>query len=394
LLNIVHFSRTPSAGSPIRLVQALRAHTDYNIHLIDLDRFGIYDHDIIFKEEVDRAIEIAKKADIIHFHHYIDINNKDFYPIDFQYLKKSGTLFLRHYRTEPRLTAQYSGVSIDDLYSKSIPSLVVGQYMERFYPTSMVVPNIIPEYNKLYKPNIHNNKGIYYSPTFDNSAWTHRWDTKGKPEVLKLLLHLKKDKNIKIISHNKSPLKDALLSKQSAQIIIDDIVTGSYHISTLEGLSMGKVVLSYLDNRTKYVISKLSGSDESPIINVHLNDAYKKLIWLLNNDDIILKKGIESRKWFEKYWSEKKMINSYSNIYKKLLNDPHSIVRQKDLEIVSEKQIYLSITEPEIEYRKRLNYYLKQLSLKGKFYYYCNSFFCFIKSKIKAVSIISIFLKR
>ena len=164
MLNIVHFSRTPSAGSPIRLVQGLRAHTDYNIHLIDLDRFGIYDHDIIFKEEVDRAIEIAKKADIIHFHHYIDINNKDFYPIDFKSLKKSGTLFLRHYRTEPRLTAQYSGVSIDDLYSKSIPSLVVGQYMERFYPTSMVVPNIIPEYNKLYKPNIHNNKGIYYSP--------------------------------------------------------------------------------------------------------------------------------------------------------------------------------------------------------------------------------------
>lgn len=393
MLNIVHFSRTPSAGSPIRLVEALRTHTDYNVNLIDLDRFGLYDHDIIFNEDLDKAVEIANKADIIHFHHYIDINNEDFYPINFKSLKKRGVIFLRHYRTEPRLTAQYAGVRIDDLYSKSIPSLVVGQYMERFYPTSMVVPNIIPEQNKFYIPN-NNNEGIYFSPTFEHSAWTHRWDTKGKPEVLKMLLHLKKDKNIKIITHNKLPLKEVLISKQYAQIIIDDIITGSYHISSLEGLSMGKVVLSYLDNRTRYVINKLSGSENCPIVNVHLNDAYEKLIWLLNNEDIINKTSADSRKWFKKYWSEKKMINKYSDIYKKLQNDPSSIVRQKDLEIVNNKQVYLSITLPEIEYRKRQKNYFQQLSLMSKLFYYYRSFIYFIKSKIKDISRISIFIKK
>ena len=64
------------------------------------------------------------------------------------------------------------------------------------------------------------------------------------------------------------------------------------------------------------------------------------------------------------------MINKYSDIYKKLQNDPSSIVRQKDLEIVNNKQVYLSITLPEIEYIKRQKNYFQKLSLMNKLFYY------------------------
>jgi hypothetical protein len=71
-MNIVVFSKTPLAGAPIRIVQALRRHTDFNVRLVDLKRWGIYDHDVVHSESPDAVVDLADKADIIHLFNYLD----------------------------------------------------------------------------------------------------------------------------------------------------------------------------------------------------------------------------------------------------------------------------------------------------------------------------------
>jgi hypothetical protein len=38
-VKVVHFSKTPLAGAPIRLVEALQRYTKYDVHLVDLKRW-------------------------------------------------------------------------------------------------------------------------------------------------------------------------------------------------------------------------------------------------------------------------------------------------------------------------------------------------------------------
>ena len=186
MLKIVHFSKTVCAGSAIRLVQALRKFTNHEIHLVDLKRWGIYDHDIIMHESPEKAKELAECADIIHFHNYLHYDSNEFYPIDFRKLKNKGTAFVRQLRGNPDSLSLLSGLNYKDFMELDMPSIVIAQFMERFYHSARVVPNIIPQDEKLYQPNLDNNSnGIFYSHTRKNSAWSHRWETKGAPEVKK-----------------------------------------------------------------------------------------------------------------------------------------------------------------------------------------------------------------
>jgi len=90
LKRIVHFSKTPCAGSAIRLVNCLNKYTNYDVRLVDLKKWGIYDSDLIMSESPDLINELVNTADIIHFHNYLHYDSNDFYPINFIDLKKKG----------------------------------------------------------------------------------------------------------------------------------------------------------------------------------------------------------------------------------------------------------------------------------------------------------------
>jgi tRNA isopentenyl-2-thiomethyl-A-37 hydroxylase MiaE len=129
---------------------------------------------------------------------------------------------------------------------------------------------------------------------------------------------------------------------------------------------MGKPVLSYLDERTKFILSELSGSNECPFVNVRLEEAYEILSFLLDNKNIIKEIGKSSRKWIEKYWSEKILIRQYVKLYEDLLDNPEKIRRQKNLQINDTKDHFFAIVQPDIIYRSRANKYFKSSNLFEK----------------------------
>ena len=104
-MKIVHFSKTPLAGAPIRLVEALQRHTNYDVHLVDLKRWDRYDHDVVRGDDPERTFELARTADIIHLHNYLGYQSREFHPVDFDALRKDGKVFKRQFHSHPNLVA-------------------------------------------------------------------------------------------------------------------------------------------------------------------------------------------------------------------------------------------------------------------------------------------------
>ena len=385
MIKIVHFSITPCAGSAIRLVNALNMDSNINANLVDSNRWDKFDHDLVFGENLEKVISLVADADIIHLHNYLHLDSKEFRPINFRKLKNEGKKIIRQLRGNPFTLSRVAKMNVKEFINLKIPSMVIGQFMERYYPNAYVVPNIIPENHRVYQPKYQQKKNIYFAPTFPNSAWTHRWETKGSPEVDKILNKFCKIRNVQLNRIKDLRLNEALKYKQDSNVVIDDLVTGSYHISTLEGLSMGKPVLTYLDSRTTYVMKEISGSNNLPIINIRLEELNETLNYLFDNEMIIDEIGKNSRKWIVDYWSEKKMISKYIQLYNRLLENEDNIKRQKSLKLDNKAQIFFSQELPDIIYYSRKKTYLKKLPIFEKIFFYLKNFIVFSKKIIKKI---------
>ena len=355
-MKIVHFSITPLAGAPLRLVNATNASGRHEARLIDLKHYGAEDfgHDVVFSRERDQAIELADQADIIHLHNYLHYDSVQFSPIDFRALKQKGKFFIRQFHSDPDLVARIMGVTPTELLAQKIPGLVVAQFQERKYPDAMVVPNLFPENDPLYLPI----KGktafdIFLSPTVTTGAWDSRWNTKGMPETIKIISDVcaKHGSSYKLI--HKTPLEKTLGMKRSSRIVVDEMVTGSYHLTGLEGLSQGKPVLSYIDDRARWIMSHFSGTGVCPFINVRLEDAFAVLDYLLSHPDDAHDIGMEARSFVEKYWSQKNLIKHFEDAYEKLARDPWLICRQQELRIERPRTRFFACTLQDLIYRSR-----------------------------------------
>jgi len=333
-LKVLHFSKTPLAGAPIMLVSALRKHTNVDARLVDLDRWDIFGHDVIFNETPDLAISLAAEADVIHLHNYLDYDSVDFQPIDFNSLCKQGKIFIRHIHSQPGIIAYGTGKSIQAILEDPIPKLVIAQHPERYFPDAMVVPNFIPQDDPLYLPSSETPCwDIFFSPSNPAGAWTSRWDTKGMPETLAILNRFSKNTGARVLHCHRKPLAAVLREKQRSRIVIDELVTGSYHLSGLEGLSHAKPVLACLDSRVEELLGEFSGAVGNPFINVRLEESVAVLKYLFDHPDEAVSIGKESRSWIDTYWRDEQMVKHYEDIYQTVLQDPTLIKRQESLRI-------------------------------------------------------------
>ncbi len=353
-MKIIHFSTTALAGMPLRLVRALQKHTSHEVHLIDLkadyERGNFYfGHDVAFDLEPERAIELAETADIIHLHNYLDLDSSCFAPIDFRRLRKKGTLFVRQFHSTPALVAEKLGISVQELMLQDIPALVIAQYPERYYPQARVVPNFVPQDDSLYLPPDSSPRwDVFYSSTQERGAFEARWDTKGMPETQDMLERLEDETGCRVKITAFAPFIEVMEHKRQSRIVLDDLVTGSYHLTGLEGLSLAKPTFSYMDSRTRMLMQHFSGTLESPYINVCLEDAEAVIMFLLANPELAREVGANGRKWLEKHWSEQKMVQHFTQVYEDLSTNPELIRRQPELELKGSATTFLNKNLPDL----------------------------------------------
>lgn len=326
-MNVVHLSLTPLAGAPIRLVKALNRFTDFNSVLVNYNpsAYGTrtYDEDVVFSKNPEYSRKLIISADIIHCHHWFDLHDNPF-GVDI-----SKKLVVRHFHSAPAFIANHAGIDINQVIFDPLPQLVVAQFQERLYPFARPVPNLIDfsqidrvlELTHPLKTEDERELTIMYSPTTGTSALSERWDTKGAPETEALLKQFLGEGNaIRIDRVTDSPLFETLQRRATADLVIDEMVTGSYHLSGLESLALGKPTLGYLDQRMIAVLVRLTGSDSLPWVNVHLSELLPLLDIFVNNRQLIKMVGDYSKKWMRQYWNEADLVSHYEAVYRDILS--------------------------------------------------------------------------
>lgn len=348
-IRVVTFSTTPLAGAPIRIVRALQRHTGIEVRHVDLKRWDIFEHDHVHEEDPAKTLELAEQADILHLFNYLDARSQEFAPVDFAALAARGKRLVRMFESTPMQVAAHMGIPLDEVLYDPIPKLVIAQYPERFFPTARVVPNIVPQDDAAYLPNAKPTEGagVVYCPSWWRGAWQERWDTKGMPETVAMLEDLHRRTGLPFRTIHKRPFVEAMEAKRHAAIVIDELVTGSYHLSSLEGLALGKPVLAYLDGRTEAVLRMVSGSDALPFVNVRLEDAAEVLVHLARQRDERHAVGAEGRAWIDSYWRDAELVRHYVAAYEDLMDDPRRIARQPELALDRPARRFRAIALPD-----------------------------------------------
>ena len=332
---IVHISSTPLSGSPIQIVEAINKHSNFQARLVNLNPSAYknfdensplsknsFKEDLKWPEDKDEIFKCIEIADIIHVHQAIDLKENKL-GINFYELLKQGKKFVRQWHSEPEHYMEWLGVSPSD-FKEDFPHLVVSQYHERFYPWAVPVPNIIcnslidSSYNESFD---WRTPKIVFSPSNKNSPVKKRWASKGYHETLRILDRVKRSTGVEFEVLFDTPHDEVISAKSKCTIVIDDIVTGSYHRSGLEGLALGKATFSYLDQRTATTLGIITGTSTNPFILSSARSLEEMLKAVIKLPDLGKSIGDFSRIWFKKFYDEEIMIRHYMNVYKKVLSE-------------------------------------------------------------------------
>ncbi len=328
---IVHFSKTPLVAAPLRICKALSMIEGVTARVVVLDPKGYgnltFENDLVWAEDKEEVIALTESADVIHLHNYLNLDSQFFAPIDFRKLWNKGVGVVRQFHSNPELISRISGESIPQIMACPIPKLVIAQFQERYYPCAQLVPNIVFDVEQKPEKSTSGNLRVSYSPSNFRPARSSRWDTKGYPETLKMLKRTRRSAGrqqtpFEVDFIEQAPHKECLRRKMLSDIALDDLITGSYHMSTLESLITGNVALTHMDNRVQSAIETITERNDFPALNVRLEEAETILLDLLRQPELVRELGIQSRHWMHEHWHPQKMAAVFFKHYRSILENP------------------------------------------------------------------------
>lgn len=317
--NLLHISPTPLVGSPIKINKLCKNHFN-NSNVIIFNDYpgklkGLFSGEAIEfnKKTEELCIKLIQEADIIHIHNFLTEEQENLILKN----SKDEVIFIYQVhsplREGPIFVKYYKGSKIP--FQKK---LVVGQYQPRLYKDFEFVPNIV-----LKKPSINLIKEdekpiIIFSPSHRRDG---KWNKKLSEKLEKILLYLRNLNLIHLIIAEGLKPEILFAYRKKAHISIDEIVTGSFHQVSLEGLCAGNVVINNSDIFTNIVLENIVNTKESvPFYKLNEYNIEDKLLYLINNKELIREYQIKSYKFYNKYLLPEKLILKYINIYKELLN--------------------------------------------------------------------------
>lgn len=319
-LKVLHLSDTQLSGSPIRISKLLNKYSEGRIesrHLVWQPTFGYrsFESDLIGSRM--RREEIAELifawADVIHYHNRW--RRQEVWKAIGRTPPQRPSLIQVH---SPRFEKE----RFDDEVKSGLPIAVIAQYHVREWPeASFIVPNVVDIFDE------ENRRPPFSLPvqrpivSFAPSNVTcSGWNSKGYDVVAPILKRMKLKGEITFQLLHALPHAEVMNKKRLAHIGIDEIVTGSYHLSSLEYLSLGVACYANLDAATEKVVKDLTGSDRLPWLKAseaNFESRFRQLV----KDKSWFEAASYSRLWMEKFWSPLILLGHYERMYEKVVAD-------------------------------------------------------------------------
>lgn len=332
-MRIIHLSDTQLSGAVIRLSTLLAKYGGVESrHICWMDKIGYreYESDIVgYKACKETMIYLIYDwADVIVYH------NRWKRQEVFQVLKMEPP-------KKPSMIQIHSPRESEDFREEEesgLPLAIVAQYHVRQWPElTYIVPNVVDIYHKDYTPRLQKTTTssskdylarmrvmdkklpialpvVSYAPSNTNSTG---WDDKGYNIIAPVLKRLKMDHALSYQLIQQRPFKDVMALKKEADIGIDEIVTGSYHLSALEYLSLGVPCFTNIDKHTEKVVKDLTGSLSLPFLKAN-KDSFERMLIDILKEKSWPELGRKSRAWMESYWNPEFLCNHYKKIFEGL----------------------------------------------------------------------------
>lgn len=320
MIKVVHITENPIAGAPMNLSKALNKYQGDQVHsrhiaASDHNESRVYDSDLLVgKKDYAEICKVMREADIFHFHNFYSK----------QELFRQWPALWWVCQKKPRVWQAHSQRSItwmditEGLRDPQAKHLVIGQYHPRQWPECTVVPNVIDIFDPALMPVARDwskQLSVCFSPS---RVGLTGWDSKGYDETYPTLLKLFQQGVLKFQIVRDRPYRECLDIRGQCHIGIDEIVTGSYHLCSLEALSQGLLTIAGLDETQLRTLGELTGSDNLPWVIAKPNTLETVLKDAARNPQVSHTVANMGREWMEKYWHPKDMTQRFVDIYKEM----------------------------------------------------------------------------
>jgi hypothetical protein len=314
-MNVVHFSYNPISAAPFRLAQIQRL-CGVNARVINKathfheDSARVYPCDVLIDEPESTLRPLLEGADIIHYHHHQLGGMLASQPWAWDVIKNKPSLVQFHVAREPEMETILS--------NPAVVKLVVAQYQVRQFPECIPVQNAIPIDDELHRPlSVRNQPPIVaFTPPYCHATG---WGDKGCAETKRIL---QAGFQHRIVMSR--PWNEAMAIRQQCDIAIDEVVTGSYHMCSLEALSQGLATVAGLDALTVDALEQVTGTRSHPWIVARFDTLRERLAELVADADYLQAKRAEARDYMDRYWHPEALVARFREIYEMVL-ERHSL---------------------------------------------------------------------
>ena len=290
-MKIAIFSRTPLAASPWELYKALKKYTLFDVTLVNqIYRYQdgrAFPYDLLLHSRNGTALTALKTADVLHVHNY--------WTRELDGIGKKPAI-LAQFHSLPRLG---NWKVLMDKADISFTIRQPGQEKEYEIPG---LPNLIDPHE--YFPVRRSEKiRIAFAPTTKRPPGSP--DSKGYYEVKNILAAVASERDIEIVWIEGRPYEENLKLKQSAHILIDDVVTGNWHRTSLEGACFGCAII----NKVQKI----------PFVYANLKTLKDRLFWLIDDPVMLRDMQEQARLWVLQEWHAMDLVKEYSRAYRRLV---------------------------------------------------------------------------
>lgn len=279
------------------------------------------------KKAIDFASKIIPEYDIFHFffNTSLTLNNIDLLVLNLlgkkvimhnvgsdirlysKGIKMNSYLFIAK-NCKKLSDENYKKNKIKNL-SKYIDNCIVGdtelnEYVKDYYKNIFIL-RISRELNLYpYSSQQSNNSKpiIVHAPT--------NTEIKGTKYIVKAIKELSNKYDFQFTLVQNMSHEEARKIYEKADIVIDQIILGSYGGVAVEAMSMGKPVISWISDfmRKRY-------PNELPIISANPDNIKEKIETLLSDKDMRIKLGKQGREYVEKYHDANRAVENLLKIY-------------------------------------------------------------------------------
>lgn len=321
-MRVLHLSATPLSGSPIRISQLLQKYSGFESrHICWNEKIGyrIYDTDVIGSRTPIEELEYLVYEWATHIHYHNRWRRQEIFGAMRKAPPDLPSVIQIH---SPRESEDFREEA-----ASGIPLAIIAQYHPRQWPEkSFIIPNVVDIYDPLYTPVSESSAAraalgmmtglpiVSYAPSNTNARG---WDDKSYSLVNPVLKRMRFAGEIFYDLIHKVPFSVVMPRKKLASIGVEEISSGSYHLSALEYLSVGIPCICRIDSSTEEVVKTLTGAEDLPFIDA-TKDSFERVVRGLINEGSYVEKGRASRLWMERHWSPRALAGHYTAMYEKL----------------------------------------------------------------------------